>query len=361
MLTVELADRSYPIIVEPGLLAGIPSRLPEITGARRLLLVSHPDLMARYGEDLLKALRAGGYDVCVASIPAGERSKSLAMTARLYRELAAAGLDRHGAVLALGGGVIGDLAGFAAATWLRGIDVVQIPTTLLAMVDSAIGGKTGVNLPIGKNLVGAFHQPRAVLVDPDVLTSLPPRDVRSGMAEVIKYGVIQDAALFSFLEAEMPRCLVLERDATARVIADSAACKARVVSEDEHEGGVRAILNYGHTAGHAIEKAAGYRRLRHGEAIGVGMCVAARIGNELGITPMATVDRIEALVGAARLPLRIPTGISLDTLTHAMVLDKKAKGGTVKWVIAEQIGTVRTGVDVSPALAGKVLRDFGAE
>jgi 3-dehydroquinate synthase len=270
-------------------------------------------------------------------------------------------LDRHGAVLALGGGVIGDLAGFAAATWLRGIDVVQIPTTLLAMVDSAIGGKTGVNLPIGKNLVGAFHQPRAVLIDPNVLKSLPSRDVRSGMAEVIKYGVIADAALFAFLEAEMPRCLGMEPDAMARVIGDSAACKARVVNADEREGGLRAILNYGHTAGHAVEKAAGYRRLRHGEAIAIGMGAAAHIGHAMGITPSETVARVEAVIEAAGLPLRMPPGVPLDTLIHAMALDKKAKGGSVKWVMAEAIGRVRTGVEVPLEVAARTLRELGAE
>jgi 3-dehydroquinate synthase len=335
--------------------------MPEFTPARRLLLASHPRLLELYGNALADGLRAAGYDVSVTSIPVGERSKSLAMAARLYAELAAAGMDRHGAVLALGGGVIGDLAGFAAATWLRGIDVIQIPTTLLAMVDSAIGGKTGVNLPVGKNLVGAFHQPRAVLVDPNVLKSLPMRDVRSGMAEVIKYGVIADAALFSFLEAEMPRCLAMEPDAMARVIADSAACKARVVSADEREGGLRAILNYGHTAGHAVEKAAGYRRLRHGEAIAIGMGAAARIGHALGITPTKAVARMEAVIEAAGLPLRIPPGIALNTLVEAMALDKKAKGGSVKWVMAEAVGRVRTGVEVPLDVAARVLRDLGGE
>lgn len=360
-IRVELGDRSYPVIVEPGLLAEVPERLAELTPARRFVVVSHPKLMDLYGNALAGGLRAAGLDVSVAEVPAGEKSKSLAMTGRLYNAMAAAGLDRHGAVLALGGGVIGDLAGFAAATWLRGVDLVQIPTTLLAMVDSAIGGKTGVNLPIGKNLVGAFHQPRAVLADPDVLASLPARDIRSGMAEVIKYGVIRDAALFAFLEREMPRCLTLEPEALARVIADSAACKAAVVSADEHEGGLRAILNYGHTAGHAIEKAAGYRRLRHGEAIGLGMSAAARIGHALGVTPMDAVDRIEALVGAARLPLRIPSGIAVETLMKTIAFDKKAKGGSVKWVMAEAIGKVRTGVEVPPEVTERVLRDLGAE
>jgi 3-dehydroquinate synthase len=284
-ILVDLGSRSYPIVVRPGLLSGIAAILPGLTGARRLLLVSHPLLMELHGKPVASDLVAAGYELSIANVPAGEKSKSLSMVSRLYQEMAAAGLDRHSCVLALGGGVIGDLAGFAAATWLRGIDVIQIPTTLLAMVDSAIGGKTGVNLPIGKNLVGAFHQPRAVLADPAVLATLPLRDIRSGMAEVVKSGIIADTSLFEFVEANATLCRSAEPAAMARCILASASCKARVVGADERESGLRAILNYGHTAGHAVERAAGYRRLRHGEAVSIGMIAAARVGVLLGITP----------------------------------------------------------------------------
>lgn len=360
-ITVQLGERSYPIIVRPGALAEMLSLLPGITTARRLVLVSHPRLLELYGAPLVKRLEEAGYSVGVASVPAGETSKSLAMAGKLYRAMADAGLDRHGAVVALGGGVIGDLAGFAAATYLRGVEVIQVPTTLLAMVDSAIGGKTGVNLPFGKNLVGAFHQPRAVIADPDVLATLPARDVRGGMAEVIKYGVISDAELFGYLEANTPACLALEPVAMTRVIADSARIKADVVSADEREGGLRAILNYGHTAGHAVEKGAGYRRLRHGEAVSIGMVAAARVGVRLGITPMDAATRIEALVEETGLPVRIPSGLAVDGLMKTMAFDKKAKGGTVKWVMAESIGRAVPGVEVPDALARDVLRELGAE
>jgi len=359
-ITVRLGERSYPIHVRPGLLAETPRVLPEVTRASRFLLVSHPRLLELYGAPLVQRMEDAGLCVSVASVPAGETSKTLVAAGRLYHAMADAGLDRHGCVLALGGGVIGDLAGFAAATYLRGLDVVQIPTTLLAMVDSAIGGKTGVNLPFGKNLVGAFHQPRAVLADPDVLASLPSRDVRGGMAEVIKYGIIADADLFAFLEERMPDCLGLEPGAITRVIADSARIKADVVSADEREGGLRAILNYGHTAGHAVEKAAGYRRLRHGEAVAVGMVAAARIGVRLGITPMEARERIEALVGRAGLPARVPSGLPVDGLVKTMAFDKKAKGGSVKWVMAEAIGRAVPGVEVPEALIVEVLREMGA-
>ena len=359
-INVELGPRTYPIIVRTGLLGDIAAILPGLVPARRLLMVSHPALMELYGDVIASDLMKAGYDLRVAVVPAGEKSKSLLMAARLYNEMAAAGMDRHGCVLALGGGVIGDLAGFVAATWLRGIDVIQIPTTLLAMVDSAIGGKTGVNLAIGKNLVGAFHQPRAVLADPNVLQTLPPRDVRGGLAEVAKYGVIADEALFGFIEANTEACRSGESAALARCIADSAACKARVVTADEREGGLRAILNYGHTAGHAVEKAAGYRRLRHGEAVAIGMIAAARIGQGMGITPMDTVRRIEALVTALGLPSRVPAGITVDQLIATMAFDKKAKGGSVKWVMATRIGAVETGVEAPVDIVRSVLKDLGA-
>lgn len=359
-IRVELGERSYPIVVRPGALAELPALLPEATAAQRFLLASHPRLLELYGGALVERMEAAGFAVRVASVPAGETSKSLTVAGRLYRAMADAGLDRHGAVIALGGGVIGDLAGFAAATYLRGLDVIQVPTTLLAMVDSAIGGKTGVNLPFGKNLVGAFHQPRAVIVDPDVLASLPPRDVRGGMAEVIKYGVIADADLFRFLEAEMPACLALEPSAITRVIADSARIKAEVVGADEREGGLRAILNYGHTAGHAVEKGAGYRRLRHGEAVAIGMAVAARIGVRMGITPVEAQERIEALTERAGLPTRIPSGLAVDDLVQTIAFDKKAKGGSVKWVMAERIGRAVPGVEVPELQVREALRERGA-
>jgi 3-dehydroquinate synthase len=357
-VTVELGERSYPVVAGWGVLAELPALLPQVTRGSRLLLVTHPALLAAYGEDVIRGLEAAGFSVTTALVSPGERSKSLAMAGRLYREMAGAGLDRRSAVIALGGGVIGDLAGFAAATWLRGIDVIQVPTTLLAMVDSSIGGKTGVNTPVGKNLVGAFHQPRAVVADAATLATLPKRDVRSGMAEVIKYGVIADAGLFAYLERHVADCLSLEQEAISRVIADSVACKARVVSEDEREGGLRAILNFGHTAGHAIEKAAGYRKLRHGEAVSIGMVAAARIGRKMGITPEQAARRIENLLVRAGLPVRIPKGLDPTGLVASTAYDKKAVDGRARWVLASDIGSVERGVAVPEDTVEAVLREL---
>ena len=359
-IRVELGDRSYPILVGEGVLESAADS-PGTGFPRRLLIVTHPGLWDLYGVSLAQRLASTGCAVAHVLVPPGETSKSLSMVSRLYREMASARLDRASAVIALGGGVIGDLAGFASATWLRGIDVIQIPTTLLAMVDSAIGGKTGVNLPVGKNLVGAFHQPRAVWIDPGVLRSLPARDIRSGMGEVVKYGVIARPDLFAFLEDNMARCLALEPAAVARMIADSASCKASVVSADEREGGLRAILNYGHTAGHAVEKVAGYRRVRHGEAVAIGMVVAARLGERLGMTPPDVSRRLERLLVSARLPVRVPAGLPVGPMVEAMRLDKKASSGMPRWVIARGIGHVEPGVEIPESLVVKALCELGAD
>lgn len=357
---VELGERSYPVVAGWGVLAGLPALLPDVTAATRLLLVTHPALLSAYGACLAGGLEEAGFTVRTALVPAGERSKSLTMAGRLYREMAATGMDRRSAVIALGGGVIGDLAGFAAATWLRGIDIIQAPTTLLAMVDSAIGGKTGVNTPVGKNLVGAFHQPRAVVADAATLATLPKRDIRSGMGEVIKYGVIADAALFEYLEGNVADCLSLKPDAVSRVIADSVACKARVVGEDEREKGPRAILNFGHTAGHAIEKAAGYRRLRHGEAVSIGMVAAARVGRQMGITPGPVAKRIESLLVRAGLPVRIPKGLDPASLVASTAYDKKAVDGRARWVLATDVGSVEYGVAVPEDVVERVLKELAS-
>jgi 3-dehydroquinate synthase len=359
-IRVELGDRSYPILVGEGVL-DTAARSPGAGLPRRLLIVTHPRLWDLYGTSLARTLATQGCTVEHALVPAGETSKSLSMVNRLYRVMASAGLDRSSAVIALGGGVIGDLAGFASATWLRGIDVIQVPTTLLAMVDSAIGGKTGVNLPFGKNLVGAFHQPRAVWIDPCVLRSLPARDIRSGMGEVVKYGVIAKPGLFEFLEDNVARCLALEPAAEARMIADSASCKAEVVSADEREGGLRAILNYGHTAGHAVEKVAGYRRVRHGEAVAIGMVVAAKLGERIGMTPPDVSERLERLLVSARLPVRVPAGLPVGPMVEAMRLDKKASSGMPRWVIARGIGHVEPGVEIPESLVVETLCELGAD
>jgi 3-dehydroquinate synthase len=281
---------------------------------------------------------------------AGEKQKNLRNVQACYDRLAAHRLERNSFVVALGGGVVGDLAGFVAATYLRGIPFVQVPTTLLAQVDSSVGGKVGVNLRAGKNLVGAFHQPRLVLCDLNTLTSLPPRDYRAGLAEVIKYGIIWDARLFRELEREMPKLLKRDLTTLARVIARSCQIKATVVAKDEKEGGLRAILNFGHTIGHAIEAVSSYGRFLHGEAISVGQVAAARLSCDQLELPAHHVLRITQLFQAAGLPVKLAASVAVQhRLLEAMRLDKKVSGGNILFVLARKIGEVEHGCRVPPA------------
>ncbi len=339
---VELGGRGYPVVVERGgrrrlgdLLAGIPA-------ISRVLVVSDETVDPLYGDEVEGRLKAAGHSVSRARVPPGEETKSAEWLLHLYREAAGHRLDRKAVVLALGGGVVGDLAGFFAATYLRGLRLVQVPTTLLAMVDSAIGGKTGINLPQGKNLVGAFHQPALVLCDPEVLRTLPRRELAAGLAEVIKYGIIRDPDLFQFLEARMASILAGDPDALARVISRSCAIKAAVVSADELETGERAILNFGHTAGHAIEQASGYGRYLHGEAVGIGMAYAARLSARRTGLPASDVERIVRLIRAAELPVAAD-GLPWADVRAAMSVDKKGSGGTPRFVLARAIGDVAHG------------------
>jgi 3-dehydroquinate synthase len=280
-------------------------------------------------------------------VPAGETAKSLRTVQHCYDRLAAHRLERKSFIVALGGGVVGDLAGFVAATYLRGISFVQVPTTLLAQVDSSVGGKTGVNLKAGKNLVGAFHQPRLVLCDLKTLRALPEREFRAGLAEVIKYGIIYDAALFRRLERNLDRLLARDERYLAHVIARSCAIKAEVVGQDETETGLRAILNFGHTIGHAIENISGYGKYLHGEAIAIGQTAAAWISTRLTGLPERDAMRISGLLAAASLPTIIRLNErQRERLFAAMRLDKKVSGGEIKFVLAERIGKVAWGRQV---------------
>ncbi|HLO48928.1 MAG TPA: 3-dehydroquinate synthase, partial [Kamptonema sp.] len=251
-------------------------------------------------------------------------------------------LERASTIIALGGGVVGDMAGFAAATWLRGINVIQVPTSLLAMVDASIGGKTGVNHPQGKNLIGAFHQPRLVLIDPNVLKTLPARELRAGMAEVIKYGVIWDAGLFAQLEKckRLDQMRYLAADLLSEILKKSCQAKADVVSKDERESGLRAILNYGHTIGHAVESLTGYKVVNHGEAVGIGMVAASGLALELGMWDSDSDKRQLALIEKAGLPIKLPSGLDIEAILDTLQTDKKVKDGKVRFVLPTQIGTV---------------------
>ncbi len=336
---VDLAGRGYDIVIQEDLLDQVGEHLKPLTKGPLVAVVTNTVIQRRMGPRVLRSLKAAGYKPIVITLPDGERTKSFKWVAAILDELVRHRIERQGWLLALGGGVIGDLAGFAASIYLRGIPFVQIPTTLVAQVDSSIGGKTGVNHVLGKNLIGTFCQPRMVLSDPGVLRSLPAREYRGGLAEVIKYGVIADGQFFDFLESSMPRILELEAAALHRIIKTSSAIKAAVVAEDEREGDRRRILNFGHTLGHALETVTNYRRFKHGEAVAIGMVAAARLAYRLGLTSAEVVTRLRNLVLAAGLPSEIPR-CSSKALIQAMRQDKKVQSGHIYFVLPERIGQV---------------------
>ena len=334
---VALGERSYDVLIGSGLMEEAGAHLRALGPMGRVAIVTDRNIGPLYGARLEAALRAEGYDPKRITMPAGEISKSLEEAARLYEAFLEARLDRDGAVLALGGGVVGDLAGYAAATFLRGIAYVQVPTTLLAQVDSSIGGKVGVNLPRGKNLVGAFHQPRLVLADVACHRSLPLRQVRAGLAETVKYGVIADAELFAWLEGHVEPLLAVDEEVLADAVAASCRIKARVVEADEKESGERAVLNFGHTVGHAIEAATGYGRYLHGEAVALGMLVAANLSVLLGLCSPALPERLGRLLGRLGLPTR--ASLCVKDIDTSMGYDKKVKHDINYFVLTKDIGT----------------------
>jgi len=333
-LHIELGERSYPILVGPGLL-GEAGLLAGAIAARDVLVVSNttvaPLYLARLGHGL------AGKRLAEVVLPDGERFKTLETLSRVFDALVEHRMNRDACVVALGGGVVGDMAGFAAACYQRGVDYVQVPTTLLAQVDSSVGGKTGVNHPLGKNLIGAFHQPRAVISDTDTLRTLPPRELRAGLAEVIKYGLIADETFLGWLEGNLEALLALDPAALVYAIRRSCEVKAEIVAEDEREHGRRALLNLGHTFGHAIETATGYGEWLHGEAVGAGMLMAADLSCRLGWLAPADVDRVRALLARAGLPLASPP-IGAGRALALMGMDKKVLAGRIRLVLLRRIG-----------------------
>jgi 3-dehydroquinate synthase len=348
-ITVALAENPYPVVIGTGALAdlGMQVAAQGFKTGTKVLVVTNPVVHDHYGATALASLEAAGFDATALVIEAGEDQKTPATVGLIHDGAFARKLERGSLIVALGGGVVGDMAGFAAASWLRGIAVVQVPTTLLAMVDAAIGGKTGVNHPGGKNLIGAFHQPRLVLIDPEVLATLPVREFRAGMAEVIKYGVINDAPLFADLEAAAakdPEAGLASMAAVGPALLQtllerSADAKARVVAADEREGGLRAILNYGHTIGHVIEALCGYGTYLHGEAVGLGMLAAGSIACAMGLWSADDLERQRRLVRAAGLPLQVPA-LDPAAVLDCLQGDKKVRGGKVRFVLPTAIGSV---------------------
>lgn len=339
-IRVELGRRSYEILVGSQLLVQTGEHLAALDKGRRALVVTNPLVWDLYGADVEQGLRAAGFSWQVAVLPEGEEHKTLASVQSLYDQALEAGLDRQSWIIAVGGGVIGDMAGFAAATFMRGINFAQIPTTLLAQVDSSIGGKTGVNHPRGKNLIGAFYQPRLVVSDTDTLRSLPNQEWSAGLAEVVKYGMIWNEFFFEFLEQNKDEIWSRQVQSIQEVVRASCSIKAQVVSQDEQERGLRAILNFGHTFGHGLEALGQYKEWKHGEAVAVGMCIACRLAVRAGWLKETALVRLEKLLTAFQLPVRA-AGVDPEALWQAMLHDKKGEEGKLTFILPDRIGGVK--------------------
>ena len=357
-IAVALEQDPYEVIIGDGSLETLGDALLRIgvQSGRKILLVSNPDVAGPYGEACLNALQKAGFDVELLLIEAGEDQKTLATVAQIHDAAFAQKLERSSLMLALGGGVVGDMTGFAAATWLRGIGVIQVPTTLLAMVDASIGGKTGVNHPGGKNLIGAFHQPRLVLIDPATLATLPIREFRAGLAEVVKYGVLGDPELLELLEQcphpDHPEGL--GRDRLETILERSAAAKAAVVAADEKEGGLRAILNYGHTFGHVVETLCGYGTWLHGEAVAIGMVAVGELAVQRGSWSRAEAERQQQLIKRMQLPTRWPS-LEPDAVLQCLQGDKKVRDGRLRFVMPKTIGAVEIRDDITQEEISRTL------
>ncbi|MGF1538178.1 MAG: 3-dehydroquinate synthase [Elainellaceae cyanobacterium] len=354
-IPIQLPADRYDVVIASGSLDQLGESLKAVLPGQRLLLVSNPTVFDHYGAQAIASLEQAGFAIATCLLPDGESYKHLGSIQTIYDAALAHKLERSSTMVSLGGGVIGDMTGFAAATWLRGIRFVQVPTTLLAMVDASVGGKTGVNHPQGKNLIGAFHQPRQVVIDPQVLATLPVREFRAGMAEVIKYGIIWDAELFEMLEAapslqpDMPAALL------QTILIRSCQAKADVVSQDEKEAGLRAILNYGHTLGHAVESLTGYHSVNHGEAVAIGMVAAGAIAAELGYWDGALAERQNRLIATAGLPTTMPK-LDSNSILDALTADKKVKQGRVRFVLPTALGAATLVDQVPQEVIRRVLQ-----
>ncbi len=339
-ITVGLGERSYAIYFGQNVLGEAGRLCRELHGGRRVAVVTNPTVGALYLEPLKSALDKAGFAVYEIEIPDGEEYKGLATLKGIYDRLIEFGFDRGSLLVALGGGVVGDITGFAAATYLRGIPFVQVPTTLLAQVDSSVGGKTGINHEQGKNLIGAFYQPGLVLIDTATLMTLPEREYLSGLAEVVKYGIVLDGSLFDFITANTDKLLAREQEALRAVIKRSCSIKAGVVEKDEKEGGMRAVLNFGHTMGHAVETLTSYRQYTHGEAVAIGMAQAARFSEIMGYSDSQATSRIIALLKALNLPVEVPD-FPASAYTEVLLHDKKVRDGGINFVFNSGIGDFR--------------------
>ena len=354
-ITVDLGKNSYEIIIDNRIERELRNFVSKHKFSHKSLLVTDSNVGALVGDRFVKILRAEGLDIRVVTIPAGEPSKSLSTATDIYTAAIEHGLDRKSPIFALGGGVVGDMSGFVAATFMRGVPFIQIPTSLLAQVDSSVGGKTAVNHPLGKNLIGAFYQPRAVFIALDFLSTLPPREIASGLGEIVKYGVIADADFFCTLESHVDQILKLDNQTLEHIIARCCEIKAEVVSRDEKESGLRRILNFGHTIAHAVEEETHYKKYRHGEAVAIGMIGAAHISREIDRIGDADVERLQRLIDRLKMISRAE-GIDVEQTYNALFRDKKTVDGKINWVLQDSIGRVSIVNDVPASVVKSALK-----
>jgi 3-dehydroquinate synthase len=354
-VTVALGERSYTIHIGQGVLDEVGHVLGELPLTKKALVVTQPAIAAAYGGRVLQSLRSRGFSAEAFEVLDAEEAKSLGWLERIYDRAVELRLDRRSPIIALGGGVVGDVAGFAAATYMRGVPFVQMPTTLLAQVDSSIGGKTAINHPRGKNLIGAFYQPRVVLIDAGTLQTLSGRELRSGLAEVVKYGIIAKPDLFELLEGCTSAGLLQDAALLTRVIHDCCQIKAEVVAADEHETGIRAILNFGHTFGHAIEAAGGFSTYTHGEAVAIGMIWATNLSVRMGLCAPELLERLTRLLRTLGLPIALEG--PLDGIRDALLMDKKAVAGRLRFILAEGLGRVSIRDDVPSQLVAAIIEE----
>ena len=352
-VTVSLKERSYSILIGRKTLNKLGIRVKEFRPSK-VAIITNPTVWALYGDACARSLKEHSIEPLVIAVPDGEEYKELLWVSNIYSELLKARFDRGSILIALGGGVIGDMAGFVAATYMRGIRYIQVPTTLLAQVDSSVGGKTGVNHPLGKNMIGAFYQPSLVLIDVETLKTLPQREFRAGIAEIIKYGVIADREFVEYIEKNRANIIALDDD-LMHVIKRSCEIKASVVEKDEREAGLRAILNYGHTIGHAIETTTGYTRFLHGEAVAIGMCLASDLAVKIGLLQRKEAQRIKTLVRSYGLPTTIPDDIDVSSILDSMEIDKKVKSGQMRFILPVAIGEVEIREVIDRRLITEIL------
>jgi len=360
IISVNLGARSYSIVVEAGALAGVGERLRALGVGRRAALVTDAAIMRLHGGPVAGSLERAGFTLTIIEVPEGEAAKTLAVAEHCWDRVLAAGLDRTSTILGLGGGAVGDVAGFVAATYMRGMHFVTLPTTVLAQVDASIGGKTAIDHPKAKNLIGAFHQPKLVVVDPDVVRTLPEREFRSGLAEIVKHGIVLERTYFDEVERDAAPLLARRPDVLERIIGGSCRLKASVIERDpEERSELRFALNYGHTIGHALETTTGYERWTHGEAVSLGIVAEAHLARRLELADEATVTRQERLLAGLGLPVRAGQ-VDVDAVLSAITHDKKARDGRVPFVLAPHLGEFRVVYDVPPAEIRAALRALAA-